>query len=103
MSKGSNKFPVALKHGGYARTTLFPGEDAAAYKRLHDGIVAEFAPVGPVEEDIVKELADLLWRKQNFGIFRLAQKVKVQHSAFFDHCKPVPTLIIGAQPRSGVT
>jgi hypothetical protein len=43
-----------------------------------------------VEEDIVKELADLLWRKQNLGIFRLAQKLKYQHSAFFDHCGPAP-------------
>lgn len=90
MSDRSKKFPPAFKHGGYARTILFPGEDQAAYKRLYDGIVAEFAPVGPVEEDIVKELADNVWRKQNLRIFRVAKLARYQYDAFFDHCRPKP-------------
>lgn len=69
MSDRSKKFPPAFKHGGYARTILFPGEDQAAYKRLYDGIVAEFAPVGPVEEDIVKELADNAGESKTFAFF----------------------------------
>jgi hypothetical protein len=88
MSERSKKFPAAFKHGAYARTILFPGEDAAAYKKLRDEVFAEFAPVGAVEEDIVMELADLLWRKQNLGIFRFAEKVKGRHSAIFAGCSP---------------
>jgi hypothetical protein len=88
MSNPTKKFSHAIKHGGYARTILFPGEDAAAYKKLPDKVFAEFAPAGPAEEDIVIEIADLLWRKQNLGIFHMAQLAKRQYSAFFDHCGP---------------
>jgi len=93
MSDRFKKFPATVKHGGYARTILFPGEDPAAYRKLRDEVFADFAPVGPVEEDIVMEIADLLWRKQNLGIFRFAQKLKHQHSAFFGHCEPAPILL----------
>jgi hypothetical protein len=31
-----------VKHGGYSRTTLLPGEDPAAFEKLHNDLVAEF-------------------------------------------------------------
>jgi len=100
MSDRFKKFPAAVKHGGYARTILFPGEDVAAYKKLRDEVFAEFAPVGPIEEDIVIEIANLLWRKQNFGIFSFAEKVKSRHRAIFACCDPPLRLMHLPEERS---
>jgi hypothetical protein len=36
-------------------------------------LVAEFTPLGPLEEDIVSEIARLTWRKQNLATFRIAE------------------------------
>lgn len=72
MRKRSNQLPPALKHGAYSATTLLPGEDEAAFKKLHNDLIAEFAPAGPLEEDIVETIARLLWRKQNLLTYRLA-------------------------------
>ena len=52
-----NKVHPALKHAGYSATTLLPGEDAVAFKKLHQALIAEFTPVGALEEDIVAERA----------------------------------------------
>jgi hypothetical protein len=68
-----NKIPPALKHAAYSATTLLPGEDAAAFDKLHQALIAEFAPVGALEEDIVSEIARLTWRKQNLATFRTAE------------------------------
>ena len=64
MENGSIKFPPALKHGAYSGTTLLPGEDPAAFEKLHADLVTELTPVGPLEEDIVVTIARLAWRKQ---------------------------------------
>jgi hypothetical protein len=68
-----NKVHPALKHAGYSATTLLPGEDSAAFDKLHQALIAEFAPVGALEEDIVSEIARLTWRKQNLATFRIAE------------------------------
>jgi hypothetical protein len=68
------KVHPALKHAAYSATTLLPGEDPLAFKKLHRSLVAELMPVGPLEEDIVSQIAHLLWRKQNLAIFRLARQ-----------------------------
>jgi hypothetical protein len=77
----SNPFPSALKHGAYSGTALLPGEDSAAFKKLHGDVIAEFAPTGPLEDDIVQSMARLLWRKQNLSIYRLAALAKKRVSA----------------------
>jgi hypothetical protein len=41
-----NKLHPALKHAGYSATTLLPGEDPAAFEKLHRALIHEFAPVG---------------------------------------------------------
>jgi hypothetical protein len=68
-----NKIHPALKHAGYSATTLLPGEDAAAFEKLHRALIAEFSPVGALEEDIVADIARLTWRKQNLATFRVAE------------------------------
>jgi hypothetical protein len=72
MSRKNCGIPSALKHGVYSGTALLPGEDADQFEKLHNKLIAEFAPAGPLEEDIVADMARLIWRKQNLGIYRLA-------------------------------
>jgi hypothetical protein len=57
-----------------------PGEDAAAFKKLHDDLVAEFLPHGVFEENIVADLARLCWRKQNLATYRLAERARSRHA-----------------------
>jgi hypothetical protein len=73
MSIQVKKLHAALKHGAYSATALLPGEDMAAFKELHEKIIAELAPVGPLEDDIVATITRLLWRKQNLATFRKAE------------------------------
>src|ERR1700751_3980946 len=68
-----DKIHPALKHAGYSATTLLPGEDSAAFEKLHRALIAEFTPNGALEEDIVADIARLTWRKQNLSTFRIAE------------------------------
>jgi len=74
-----NKVHPALKHAGYSATTLLPGEDSAAFESFHRALIAEFTPVGALEEDIVADIARLTWRKQNLQTFRIAELAKERH------------------------
>jgi hypothetical protein len=69
----SKKVHSALSHGGYAAKALLPGEDSAAFEKLHRNLIAELAPTGSIEEDIVATLARLVWRKQNMATYRIAK------------------------------
>ena len=79
MSTQFNKVHPALKHAGYSATTLLPGEDSVAFETLHRDLVAEFTPLGALEEDIVADIARLTWRKQNLQTFRIAELAKERH------------------------
>jgi hypothetical protein len=81
MGKKHNEVHPALKHGAYSGTTLLPGEDRKAFEKLHADLIAEFNPVGSMEEDIVTTMAHLVWRKQNLSTYRRAEWAKNRHSA----------------------
>jgi hypothetical protein len=66
----------ALKHGGYAATTILPGESTAEFEKLHRKLIVELTPNGALEDDIVATMARLLWRKQNLATFRIAELVR---------------------------
>jgi len=66
------KKPSALKHGAYSTTAVLPGEDRAAFERLHRELAAELRPNGTFEDSVVADVARLIWRKENLGIFRAA-------------------------------
>lgn len=83
-----NKVHPALKHAGYSATTLLPGEDSAAFEKLHRDLIAEFTPNGALEEDIVADLARLTWRKRNLTIFRIAELAKRRREQI--NCEKVP-------------
>src|SRR5262249_41317787 len=68
----TKKLPPALKHGGYSASGLLPGEDPAAFEQLHKRLIAELAPNGALEDDLVLTIARRLWRKQNLATFRIA-------------------------------
>jgi hypothetical protein len=72
------KIHPALKHAGFSATTLLPGEDSAAFEELHRAVIAEFAPIGALEEEIVADIAHLLWRKQNLTSFRITELAKAR-------------------------
>ena len=86
-----NKVHPALKHAGYSATTLLPGEDPAAFEKLHRALIHEFAPVGTLEEEIVADMARLTWRKQNLATFRIAQLAQKRHHEI--NAEKVPALI----------
>ena len=73
MSVHVKKFRAALKHGAFSATAILPGADPDAFKELHQNIIAELAPVGALEDDIVWTIARLVWRKKNFATLRKAE------------------------------
>jgi hypothetical protein len=62
--------PRALRHAVYAET-LLPDEDVTQFEALRAGLLAEFTPAGPLEDDVVAALARLIWRKQHLTKFRV--------------------------------
>lgn len=80
MVERNHRVPPALKHGGFSGIALLPGEDPAAFKKLHDELIDEFGPSGALESDIVETLARLTWRKQNLLTYRLAARAKIEFS-----------------------
>jgi len=47
--------------------------------RLHRALIAEFSPIGALEQNIVADIARLTWRKQNLATFRIAELAKERH------------------------
>jgi hypothetical protein len=75
------KIHPALKHGGYSVTGLLPGEEQAAFDRLYEDLIAELRPDGPLENDAVRAIARLTWRKQNLDTLRKAESARKRYSA----------------------
>jgi hypothetical protein len=71
----------AVKHGAYSATTILPGEDSTAFKKLHREVIAEYSPEGILERDAVDTLARLLWRKQNLVTLRVAELARKHRDA----------------------
>ena len=92
--------PAALKHGGYSGTTLLPGEDESAFKKLHEDLISKFDPAGPLEGDIVRTIARLTWRKQNLSTYRLAKLAKERVQAIRVKFAPAPEFgLLGVDTR----
>jgi hypothetical protein len=78
------KLHPALKHGAYSARGVLPGENRAAFKKLQQGLKAELQPDGPLEEDIVNDIARWMWRKKNLDTFRLAEAARRHYSAIWE-------------------
>ena len=72
MPVRAKKLHPALKHAAYSAVGLLPGENKGEFEKLHRDLIAEYAPNGVSEDDIVSTMAHLLWRKQNLATFRVA-------------------------------
>jgi hypothetical protein len=83
----------ALKHAAYSATTVLPGEDRAAFEKLHRDLIAEFTPIGPLEDDTIAELARLIWRKQNLATFRVAELAKARRGQIQHEIAAQPFII----------
>ena len=73
----------ALKHGAFSSTAVLPGEDPAEFEELYQALIAELAPTGALEEDIVADIARLVWRKQNLGTFSLSKGLRTVWDRIF--------------------
>jgi hypothetical protein len=49
----------ALKHGLSARHALLAGEDPNEYRRLRQGLIAEFSPQSALESELVERVASM--------------------------------------------
>jgi hypothetical protein len=85
------KLYPAFKHGGYSATGLLPGEDPAAFEKLHRDLISELCPDGPLQEDTVFSIARLMWRKQNLETFRVAEAARERASAIRSEMIPSTT------------
>src|SRR5436190_1824990 len=94
------KLHPALKHAGYSTTTLLPGEDPAAFKKLHQDLIADLNPNGPLEADIVATMARLVWRKQNLQTFRIAERARKRWAAIESEKVP-PSFVFEDLPLLG--
>ena len=53
----------ALRHGlAAARAVVLPDEDADAYERLRQGVIADLDPAGALQEALAQRIVVLLWR-----------------------------------------
>ena len=81
MRNRDKRIPSALKHGAYSTTAVLPGESQAAFEKLLRDLIAEFNPSGVVENDIVADMAHLVWRKQNLATLRIAEHAQSRRDA----------------------
>ena len=85
MSIRIDRLHPSVKHGAYSATDVLPGENRAAFEKLHRDLIAEHAPSGVHEQHIVRNMARLIWRQQNLatlGISELAQRQWSEYPAF---------------------
>jgi hypothetical protein len=69
----SQKIPCRPQAWAFSATAILPGEDPAAFKELHQKLIAELTPVGALEDHIVWTIARLVWRKKDLATLRIAE------------------------------
>jgi len=64
MSDITGRQGSALKHGGYSKAIVLPGEGSEVFEALYQGLREELEPQGTLEESIVLDLAKLTLQKK---------------------------------------
>ena len=72
----SKKADNALTHGLYAREAVLPWENPEAFAAFHAAIRLELNPAGALEDEAVRDMAELHWRKQRLAMSYLLQFYK---------------------------
>ena len=88
MTKRTNHIPPALKHGIYSGIGLLPTEDPAEFQKFKQEIFDEYVPVGRSERNIVENMADKMWRRQNLFTYCLAERARDRHSSIYSELGP---------------
>ena len=81
MNQRVSRVHPALKHGAYSAMGVLPGENQAEFEKLHRELVTEHNPSGAHENDIVVNMARLLWRKRNLRTLNTAEFARDRYSA----------------------
>jgi hypothetical protein len=88
MPNRVKKLHPALKYGAYSVAGLLPGEDRAAFDKLRRDLISELRPEGPLERDLVENIARLTWRKQNLETVRIAESARRRAAAIWSKIVP---------------
>lgn len=67
----------ALKHGILSKHTVLPWENRVEYENLLQSLIEEFNPKHATEENLVEELAGVIWKK---GRLRYAERAYYQQA-----------------------
>jgi hypothetical protein len=59
----------ALKHGAFAKELAILDESPEDFDELYSGCVQELKPSGRLEDEVVLDIARLIWRKRRIGRF----------------------------------
>jgi len=76
----------AVKHGLLAREAVIAGEDPEEFALYREGMLADLAPVGPVEAMLAQRVVGLSWR------LRRAERLQDEAFAALDDGTPTPLL-----------
>jgi len=69
----------AIKHGLTARNALLADEDPEEYSRLQEAFVAELAPEGALELELVDGITSTAWRLRRVPIFEAALMAAIEN------------------------
>src|SRR5262249_20852043 len=97
MSQRVSRVHPAIRHGAYSAMGVLPGENRAEFEKLHRELVTEHNPSGALENDIVANMARLLWRKRNLRTLSTAKFARDRYSAIVNaNVDPdFPPMVIG--------
>jgi hypothetical protein len=72
LGSKNNRRHNALKHGAFANELLVLEENQKDFDELHNSCIQELKPAGPLEEEVVLDIAKCIWRKRR--IERLSRR-----------------------------
>jgi hypothetical protein len=70
----------ALKHGGYSKAIVLPGEDPEVFEAQYQGLREEWEPQGTLEESIVLDLAKLMLQKRRVDDYFSQQMILLRRT-----------------------
>jgi hypothetical protein len=88
-SKKDEERPYKVKSGAAAEFVILPGENPIEFELLRVDLAEEYAPEGPVEEDLVLTIAKCIWRKRRYQrfLFRRAYAAHFDPKHVEHHCE----------------